>query len=511
LERLLEVPRHQLLRAVEELDDRGLIEASVGRLSSSHALLSDAVVRQMSSSVRRVLHGAAAALLQSELGPSESGRLPWDCAEHWRQAGNDAQAMLVLRKCARRALEIGRPTDALATCRRALDLTSSDGARLELVEQSLDTFWSGINFVEAVDLLAELKRLRARIGLPAVAHDAYEVLEFASVLHSDRDPRINIPRLRDCVVAGTATPQHRLACAQQLIMIADLTIDPELARFAYDATSNIAGEDDQRIFCDFIYHACFGDVSVVRTLADPLNALKFSKSRLHLAYLLNIGYARYRIGSFDEAKQNLLDALCAARRNEMRAAEAYALLFLAQLCWSTYWLDECRIWHHRLTELFVGGIEPSVICDHCILGARIALQDGDFESAKQFIGRARERIQASLDLPRMLLGACEIEVLLATDPQSCTDRLLSDLRALHERARCLGSQDEVVTALVRALNSKGRSADAAGLLNVYFRDRRRDGVPMRHELAELARGQELAKTWASSAEAQRSSELLRNA
>jgi DNA-binding SARP family transcriptional activator/tetratricopeptide (TPR) repeat protein len=485
LEQLLEIPAHRLLQAIEELDDRGLIEVSDGFIVSSHALLSDAVTHRMSESVQRVLHAAAADLLQRDVDPSQAGRLPWDCAEHWRLAGNDAQAISVLRACAQRALEVGRPTDALATFNRALALRSPDDIRLELVECALDTVWSGINFGDAQELLSELKRLRARLGLPLVAHDTYEILEFARVLHSDRDPRITIPRLRECVTDSAATVRHKLNAAGQLIMIADLTIDSELAEFALRATSNLAPGSFGRAVCDLFYHACFGSIEETSTIARQMTTTCVTDPRRQVAMLLNIGYAYYRIGNSADASQNLMQALEAARRNELISAEMYALSFLAQLNWSIEQIDDCRVWHDRLAELVSREVASAVICDYCILGARMAIHDGRHATVRGFIDRARACAQSQLDAHRMHLLACEVELRLATGEEACSDSELHALLSLHLRARHLGGQDEVLVALLHALQARRQSVAAISLLNGY-RQHRRAGFPIRTELARVS-------------------------
>jgi tetratricopeptide (TPR) repeat protein len=483
LEQLLELPTHCLLGAIEELDDRGLIEVREGCVASSHSLLSDVVVRRMSPSVFRLLHAAAAELLQRDIS-AVAGWLPWDCAEHWALAGEATKAISVLRACAQRAFEIGRPMDALATYRRALSLEANDSTRVELIEKTLDTFWSGINFSEAQELLAERKRLRLRIGLPAAAHDSYEMLEFASSLHSDRDSLCDATRLRECLTSEDASVTHRVHAAEQLIMRADLTVDTALAESAFESVRALRAEPIDRAFCSLLYHASFGNVQIAQESADELIDLFGEDLRRQIVLLLDVGYAQFRIGNCIDARRRLLQALAGARRNEMRSAEMYALLFLAQLTWSIEQIDESRVWHRSLTDLVSRSGATGITCDYAILGARIAIHDAVFEEARRFIDLGRACPQALADLPRMLLSACEIELQLATGGEY-SDTELKDLLSLHHRARGLGGQDEVITALVRALTSRGCLRDAASLTNEYFLHRRSGGFPLRTELRRL--------------------------
>src|SRR5438874_7550384 len=185
----------------------------------------------MSISVYRAMHAAAAELLQKECNPAQAGSLPWDCAEHWRVAENHLQAISVLRDCARRALEIERPSDALATLKRALELNAPDTTRLAIVEAALTTVECGTNWSEAANLLAELRTLRARLGGRPVGHERFEITECARSFHAGEDPRVNVLRLRNCATAFEATELHRLSAARQLLMIAEITLDRSLAEF----------------------------------------------------------------------------------------------------------------------------------------------------------------------------------------------------------------------------------------------------------------------------------------
>jgi tetratricopeptide (TPR) repeat protein/DNA-binding SARP family transcriptional activator len=485
LEVLLEIPRYELLRAVETLDDRGLIDVSESCIASSHALLSDAVMRRMSMPVQKLFHTATAEMLQRELDSCHNSRLLWDCAEHWRVAGNDCRAIELLRSVAQRALEIGRPTDALATYKRALELKAPDDVRLRIVESTLQTFFAGINFSEAEEYLCQLKKLRVAVGLPEVSHDHYEILEYAVILHSDRDPRGNVRRLRECVLAPGVTVKHKMSAAQQLLLIADLLIDAELAEFAIRETSNLAADAYDRVVADLLYHASFGDAETASDMADEVIAVIGDDSRQHVVMLLDVGYAHYRIGNCAAAREYLLKALGGARGAEMTSAEGYALLFLAQLCWSSEQFDECREWYRSLVHFMSRGDVSGIMAEYYVLGARIAMHDMQYESARDFIQRARRYPQARADRLHMQLLTSEIEVGLALTPHSCSDAQLGDLLLLHRRACTLGGQDEIVTALCNALCACGRRDQAASLLNTYARDRRKDGYLRRTNLSQL--------------------------
>ena len=178
-----------LLSAVEELEDQALVQID-GRVVRRHELLAEVVQSRMSKSTYRVMHAAAATLLQGEWTSAGGGSIPWDCAEHWRLApGDDKNAVAALRSCAHLSMEMGRPSDALITLKRSLYLNTSDISRLEIIEDALAALWLGVNWTQSGELIPELKRLRTRLGRPASQHDKTELVELSLALHSDGDPR----------------------------------------------------------------------------------------------------------------------------------------------------------------------------------------------------------------------------------------------------------------------------------------------------------------------------------
>ena len=476
LARMLELGRFELLRAVEELDDRGLIEVADGRLVTCHALLAETIEARMSTSVKRALHISAAELLQEEFEPSEPGSLPWDCAEHWRLADDHRQAIKVLRSCATRAVDLGRPTDAFATLKRALTMNAPDALRLELVESALDLLWLGVNWAEASDLLPERKRLRATLGLPSDPHDNYESLEYGAFVQGDLgDPRRNIPALRRCIVAKEADSQHRLAAARHLLMIAELTLDADLAAVAFRASRSLEADSARQMLCDLLYHTCFGDAGTAAKIAEALVAFAVEDHPTQVVWLLNAGYAQYRIGSSDTAEATLQRGLEGSRRYRSLSREMEASLLLARLYWSNERFADSQYWHRHYSELQKRNDDQHVLGEHSVLGARLALRDHDVELAKWYLDRAKTHDHAKLDLPRLFLKAADIELLVASGSTELLSGYLDEALDLYSRARNIGCQDDVVLSLLKAQELLGRHGQATALLGEYVGRYRRDG------------------------------------
>ena len=65
----LDVSRTAILKSLEELDTRGMIEVDGPRILSRHDLLSSVVLTQMSNAVQGMLHRYAAEQLEAESRP----------------------------------------------------------------------------------------------------------------------------------------------------------------------------------------------------------------------------------------------------------------------------------------------------------------------------------------------------------------------------------------------------------------------------------------------------------
>ena len=485
LERLLGFSRLRLLASIEELDDRGLIELRGGSFVSGHALVAAAVSRRISTSVFCALHGAAAELLFGELTPLPGGSLPWDCAEHWRLAKNPAKAVAVLMTCARRALEFGRPADALSTLKRALELNTPDETRLEIVETALLSLTLRVDWRDTKELIAERNSLVRRLGRAVSAHDEFEIIEAAADYHVDGDPRPNIDRLRQCVLEHTASPEHRVGAARQLMMFAELTLDYELARFAFETTAHCRIDPMRRAITDALYHSCFGDANRARLLSEELAHDAVLEKPGHLNVMLNVGYIVSRVGNPVESERILRNALRLAQESGLVSAEMHASLFLARLAWTLGRTIESESWLEHFTDLFATHADRAVLGEVSVLGAKLALAQKKLGEAEARIQAAKSCRQSGLPLPHYLVSACEVELRLARDLEPCTATELDSLVDLHVRARRIGCQDEATCAVVKALIWYGRTRQASELVRSYFRHRR-DGFAPQSQLAHLA-------------------------
>ncbi|HKN67385.1 MAG TPA: AAA family ATPase [Gemmatimonadaceae bacterium] len=475
LEKVLEIPRHQLLRAIEELDDRGLIEVSDGFIVSSHALLSDAVDRRMAPSVKSMLHASVAAILQQEIDSSSAGHLQWDCAEHWRLAGDDERAASVLRRCANDSIRIGRASDANATYMRMLSLKSTDAARLEIVEAALLSLDAGVSWKDAEILLEERKVLRRRLQISDSTHDHGEIVGFSKSFREGRAPEGYLGQLTRCVTARDASERHKLSACRQLIMLAEMTLDPAPAEFAYRVAMECTAEPLRCAMTAMMFHTCFGSPAEAKGLAS----LVFDQTQddpAFLPYVLNSAYAESRIGNWEVAEARFHHGLELARRGNTRAGEMHARFFLARMYYSIGRYDAARTWYNNFTELLSEIASEESVWEHNLLGARLAAKEGNLDLARHHLAAARASKFSELPLPTLFTRSCDLALRLSQAFEPSTVEL-EELLALYQRSRTLGFQDDTVRALFGALQFHQRPSEATTLISEYLASYRRDGYP----------------------------------
>lgn len=489
IEGLLRLRRRELLGAIEELDDRALVQLNDGSFLATHALLGAAVTKRMAKAVLRAMHAAAARLLETDANRSPSSSLPWDCAEHWRLASEPLEAVSVLRACGERTLQIGRPVDAHCTYKRALELYSTgDLVRLELLESAAWAAFLGAYWRAIPELIDEITRLRTDLECVERLHDRIEAIELILPYHVDGDPRLSVSRLQQCTHSTPAGQRHRLAAARHLIMIAELTLTRSLADTAYASIRDEVSDGMESGICDVVYHTCFGDVTKARAAASAVAQDGFAALPRGLIFALNAAYSQYRVGDPKEASETLIRCFDVAKSSGSISAQSQAALLLARFCWSTEQLAEARFWFRHFASLNPSLEQSDLAGDARILGARLAIEDGRLEEARRIIAQARACRQSNLELPKLLIGSCELSLRVSSGQPPCSEGELAELLLLHERAQSLGCQDEVVLALIQALEYRGSHAEAASLLESYVVNSRRDGFPLMRQLATRVRG-----------------------
>ena len=149
LERVLEFPTHVLLSSIEELGETDLLAASPPAKSASpapvlcrHDIVINAATRGLSAHGRALLHHAAAKAIESVGAGSHSAELLWDCADHWRAAGQMDRSIRAAIACARHLHDMGLVHDAIKTCESALRLCQNHSSRASVLRAMAQSQYS---------------------------------------------------------------------------------------------------------------------------------------------------------------------------------------------------------------------------------------------------------------------------------------------------------------------------------------------------------------------------------
>jgi predicted ATPase len=101
IEKVLDYPPHQTLRAMNELGRAGMLvmepsptgKNGADRFASRHDLLSNAALARLTAPAQAFLHRQAGVVLESEIDSQHSAAILWDCAKHWQLAGRSGEVV----------------------------------------------------------------------------------------------------------------------------------------------------------------------------------------------------------------------------------------------------------------------------------------------------------------------------------------------------------------------------------------------------------------------------------
>ena len=137
LERVLEYPKCELLDSLDALDAQSLLVSGDQRVASKHSLMSEASVAKLTKTGSRYLHRRIAIVLESDLEPSSSDPMLWDCANHYQQAGEIDRAVALVSRRADYALQTGALQEAVNMWDRASSLQPPHGGLVSVIQGRL--------------------------------------------------------------------------------------------------------------------------------------------------------------------------------------------------------------------------------------------------------------------------------------------------------------------------------------------------------------------------------------
>jgi DNA-binding SARP family transcriptional activator len=267
----LDLPHIELQRCMLELERTHLVVLDQGRVHAGHSLIAEAAERGAPPIALALMHRRVAILLEDEIDHAGESSALWDCAEHWILAGDDARATHVVRECAARATQIGRPREAAEALLRAAAMVSGT-RRTELAHEAVQLADSA----NESDVVVRGFHFAKQHGL-CIEFDGSELAELIATQLEWRSP----DQLKEKLLLWTTsdrTPRQRLRAALSALIFADNHGDRDVATKIFQCLKDFPADLESSLQpilleCLLIYHSSFGDIDDSRAVATHLLAL----------------------------------------------------------------------------------------------------------------------------------------------------------------------------------------------------------------------------------------------
>jgi DNA-binding SARP family transcriptional activator/tetratricopeptide (TPR) repeat protein len=499
IEKVLNERRIQLLDGLDELDARGFIHHEADRVSSRHTLITHAALARASTASKAVMHRHAALALEEE--SFENATLLWDCAEHWRQAGEPSRAAYLMGDCSRHLLKIGLPLEAASVLEAAAQLVTG-------VDQV--TYLRECATAFAVAGAWEESRSYSERTIEAMSQTSASVesmteAELKLLVIAGRIQALT-PEARGRLIEFVSSPHlvatHRFDAALLALMDADNTQNGELAQSLYHAVQDIGDEwadIPQRDHFLLIYHTSFGDARDAIPAVERL--VLHAKSNADLAkratYFEHAGHAYSTAGDVAQARDLYVEAFELARENYLYFRAECAANSLCGLALVQGNVSEARRWSEVCKEQSRRSKRESPYEEALSYEAEICIREGKLEEARSLILMLQpyaRRLNSSRAHARELALRAHL-TLSSGEPMSqrdCQEMLLH-----YPRVARAFRLDHYVAQLVRGLASVGRKVEATEVFWNYVHRDRLSHAPLSVDLLEIEKAE--IHLWSSKA------------
>jgi tetratricopeptide (TPR) repeat protein len=494
IQKVLELPSHRILAAVEELNRAVMLKSASGVLSEQHSdnlqprhdLLCSAALKTVAAPMLTFLHRRAADVIESELsGTGTPIALLWACATHRDAGGDRNKALTVSLACAEHLLEVGLVAESVGAFQKSLEYCANDEQRLRVLPRLASAAQLNGAWDQTKDALRTCIRI-ASTADPAIAHNEFELTLFAVRLQSDLNSSPLLDDLMPCVTCGTASAEHRVRAAILALKIATDFGPPETLDTIFESVRPLLGDpqiqDAWRLELLTIYRTSR------RHDAVPITELNSFADAAHvvggeLAYasaLLTASSACRISGRYDEALQFIAKAYEIAR-GKKRWSVVYRLHFhetRVHIAAENY-AEAARTLERAAT--FSVSPDHFTATDLLTYGVRLAIQRGDFLTAQKLFS---ELAPISSDFSRRRRAhtlALSLRIRLMSGVRSRGNevrKLVDQLGIESAPIRALGGCDFEAYSLYLGLAAIGEEARARQMLADYVRQERQSDAPL---------------------------------
>lgn len=498
IESTLGYPQHQLLSSITELSSLGMIvlESNDGaleksaRLSPRHELLANAAEHRLSSPAKAFLHRQIGVVLESETEGNNSSAVLWDCAKHWRQAGDVDRAYKVARSCATHLMELGLCTDAAQAYEKALVFCSSDHQRLEILKGQAHAFFRASDWENLSAAASKVREFQRRFQPDLEIHDDIELMDIRATWQKGVEATTIEKTLR-CLNSERATIDHRCRAGVLALMLMDLSCDFDGMRRTYDVLRPLVEDDradrSHQFEAGMVFETACGDLGSVLPLAKELvSARRQCESIADLMRALTNSATAARVaGHLPQARQWLSEAIGIAEAHKLPLATEIPMTILASMALEENNTKEAKEWHTRMLDLPKSAYDSESMIVRDYIGLRIALSDRDVDKARSLVRTDLHNLIADPIAHSRTFGLSLVVAVQLASSEAPDISLVRMLESSHLASRKSGRQGFATFTLVSALRRLGEGTRANQLLGEYLRKHRREPTPPPFHILEL--------------------------
>jgi tetratricopeptide (TPR) repeat protein len=500
VEAALQFEPHRLLGAINSLGSAGMIvfepEESDGggqrRMSSKHDLLSNVALDQLSPPGRAYLHRRIGTVLEQEVNEHFPTAILWDCAKHWRSAGDSQRALSLALSCASHLMDVGLSKSALEVYERCISFCRSDAQRLDVLERETVALYRGSDWQRVRQTASLARVVKSRVSPDSTSHDDLELMDLRAQWQSLQWEEIATKAFQ-CLEETNAHPRHRVEGGIMAMMLLGFSHGKEaVIENAHGTITTLINQhqlgDALQYQAEMVYHTGFGKLEAAVTAARQLIAAHQQQGEIAELFrsYCNSSVTLRVAGLFDEAEQNLRSGLELAEKYGMDLSMIRVLPMLANMELERGNIEAARQWHSSLAALTIDSANRFGQLEAGGIGARLALLEGDGAEALRRWPLSRAEAHAD-SVPHRRSYNCAlqtgIDLAIAGEPNVETLTILVD--AYHRSKRGF-HQAFCVSMIYAAFERIGERTKSEAIYQDYVANHRREPWPVPRHLIDSA-------------------------
>jgi DNA-binding SARP family transcriptional activator len=477
VEAVLDLPRWQLMGALDELDRAHLAASTAHGVRVTHDLSSLAAIQAITPLSGALLHASIASVCEHIGTASHDASLLWRGATHWSAAGDKERALRLVITCAQHLLSIGLAIEAASLLDRARIFCSSTQSLRHLLGLRVGALLRASALTDVLVACEEVLQLDAH---ESSIHSDEELAMLRALVGLHSGDGAAMTRALTCVRAADASLTHRLeaavwglaACyASRRVDVAD-----ELVHLLGGLEPQSAEDQRYLLSARLIYYADRGDYANGISTGDQLIALERQEGNLQsLARALRVSaYAHRHAGNWAIVEARLTESAIVSKQLNHIVYYAHAIIAEAQ-----YRIDRRQLEHagQLVRTLDHLSSEHPYLAIPLVdtVSAEVAILRGDANDAHRFLTRVRQLDSSATrhECDRVTLVLSY--QLLRGDRVSCS--AVEELRRLHFALRDSPGHDYSASTLFAAMRQLSRSFEADQLAADYLRLRKERWKP----------------------------------